>query len=68
MAMAYTNDYQGKPNYTGKLFPMASILLVYPLTHKCLRVSHEIVVWIYDTFSNKIGIKNDFTKYLKESC
>ena len=28
----------------------------------------EIVVWIYDTFDNNLGIENDFTKYLKRSC
>ena len=38
------------------------------LTHSGLRVPLEIVVWIDDIFENNIGIKNDFTKYLKESC
>ena len=28
----------------------------------------DIVVWIEDTFDNKVGIENDFEKYLKESC
>ena len=30
--------------------------------------SVEIIIWIYDTFDNKLGNKGDFTKYLKESC
>ena len=38
------------------------------LTHPCLHVPLEIVVWIYDTFDNNFGIDNDFTKYLNESC
>ena len=38
------------------------------LTHSTLRVSPEIVVWIFNTFDKNFGIKNDFTKYLKESC
>ena len=33
-----------------------------------LRVGLEIVVWILDLFYNNLEIKNDFTKYLKESC
>ena len=40
-----------------------AISIVFPL-----RVHSEIVVWIYDTFDNNFEIKNDFTKYLKESC
>ena len=28
----------------------------------------EIVVWIFDTLNHNFGIKNDSTKYLKESC
>ena len=35
---------------------------------KCLRIHPEIVVWILDTSDNNFGIKNHFTKYLKESC
>ena len=27
----------------------------------------EIVVWIFNTFDNNLGINNDFTKYFKES-
>ena len=27
-----------------------------------------IVVWIYGSFDNNFGIKEDFEKYLKESC
>ena len=33
-----------------------------------LRVTLEIVFCIYETFHNNFEIKNDFTKYLKESC
>ena len=33
-----------------------------------IRVPLEIVVWIFDTFDYNFGIKNYFTKYLKESC
>ena len=33
-----------------------------------LRVSSEVVVWIYDTFGNNFEIENGFTNYLKESC
>ena len=29
------------------------------LTHLCLRVPQNIVVWIYDTFDNKFGIENE---------
>ena len=36
-------------------------------THIHLKVALEIVVYIYDTFDNKLGVKNDFTKYSKES-
>ena len=32
-----------------------------------LKVSPETVVWNYGIFDNNFGIKNDFTKYLKES-
>ena len=28
----------------------------------------ENIVWISDTFDNIVGIKNDFTKYMKECC
>ena len=38
------------------------------LTHYCLKVTLEIVVWISDDFGNNLEIKNDFTKYLKKSC
>ena len=38
------------------------------LTHTCLRVPLEIVVWIYNTFDDNLGIKKDFIKHLKESC
>ena len=39
------------------------------ITHSCFkRVPQEIVVWIFDTFDNNFGIKDDFIKYLKESC
>ena len=38
-----------------------------PLTRYCfLKVSRKIVVCIYHTFDYNSGIKNDFTKYLKE--
>ena len=37
------------------------------LTHFCLRVPLEIVVWIFDTSGNILGKENDFTKYFKES-
>ena len=32
------------------------------------KVTLRIVVWIYISFDNNLGIKNSFTKYLKESC
>ena len=32
------------------------------------RVPQEVVVWFYDTFDINLGVKNGFTKYLKESC
>ena len=32
------------------------------------RVPPEIVVWVYHTFDNNVGIKSGFAKYLKESC
>ena len=32
-----------------------------------LSASLEIVVWIFDTYDNNLEIKNNFTKYLKES-
>ena len=35
---------------------------------KCRRVSLATVVWIYDTLGNNFQIKNDLTKYFKESC
>ena len=38
------------------------------LTYSCFKVTQEVVVWIQDTFDNNLGIKNDFTKYLMESC
>ena len=38
------------------------------LTQSCLKVPLEIVVWIYDTFENKLRFQNYFTTYLKESC
>ena len=31
-------------------------------------VTLAIVVFISDTFDNNFGVKNDSTKYLKESC
>ena len=37
---------------------------IYPLT----LVPLGIVIWISDAFDNNSGIKNDFTKYLMESC
>ena len=37
------------------------------LTHICMGVPPEIVVWIYDTFDNKLEIDKNFTNYLKES-
>ena len=30
-------------------------------------LTHSSVAWIYDTFDNNSGIKDHFTKYLKES-
>ena len=42
--------------------------IAYRLTHLCLRVPTENVVWILDTFDNNFWIENDLTKYLKESC
>ena len=33
-----------------------------------LKNSLKIVVWNFDTFDNNIGLKNNFTKELKESC
>ena len=33
-----------------------------------LRDPLEIDVWIFEILDNNLGIKNDFTKYLKESC
>ena len=38
------------------------------LIHSCLRVTLQSVVWIFDTFDKNLEMKNDFTKYLKESC
>ena len=32
-----------------------------------IRVSLQIVVWIYDTFKHNFGNDIDFIKYLKES-
>ena len=40
--------------------------LLTVLTHWCFRVPLEIVVWIYDTFNNNLGIKIELTKYFKE--
>ena len=37
-------------------------------THKCLGVSLESVVCIYESFGNNFEIETNFTKYLKESC
>ena len=31
-------------------------------------VPQNIVVWIYDTFDNKLEIRTNYKKYLKESC
>ena len=45
-----------------------SAILASRLTHLCLRVTLEIVVRIFDTSDNNLGIKNDFTKYFKKSC
>ena len=36
------------------------------LTHQCLRVTFEIVVWIFNTFNNNLENKPDFIKYLKK--
>ena len=38
------------------------------LTHECLKILLEIVVWTYDSFDYNFGLENDFTKYMKESC
>ena len=38
------------------------------LTRLCFSAPLQIVVWIYDTFDDNFGNKNDKTKYLKESC
>ena len=43
------------------------IELKHSLTCQYLNVSLEIVVWIYNTFDNNLGFKEDFTKYFKES-
>ena len=37
------------------------------LNHQCLKVSLQIVVWIYGPFDNNFAIKSDLTKYLKKS-
>ena len=42
--------------------------LLRSLTHSCFRGYPEIVVWIFDTFDNNFEIKDDFTRYFKESC
>ena len=42
-----------------------TIQLLNPFT---LKRASEIVVWINDTFDYTFGMKNDFTKYLKENC
>ena len=31
------------------------------------KVTHGIVVWIFDSFDNNLGIKNYFIKYLRKS-
>ena len=33
-----------------------------------LRLTLEIVDWSYDTFDNNLGITNNLTIFLKESC
>ena len=38
------------------------------LTHQCLKVPLEIVLWIQNDLDNNFGIGNDLTKYSKESC
>ena len=38
------------------------------LTQSFLRVTLEIVFWIFDTYDNNLEITNDFGKYLKECC
>ena len=42
--------------------------ILVDLTYSCLRVTAEIVVWIYDTNDIFLEITNHFTKYLKEGC
>ena len=38
------------------------------LTHSYSRVPLENIVCYFHTFVNNLGIKQKFTKYLKESC
>ena len=35
------------------------------LTHSCVRVPLEIVIWIYDTLYHNFSIKYDFTNYFQ---
>ena len=39
--------------------------LLNPFTH---RVTLESIVCYFNAFGNNLGIKREFTKYLKESC
>ena len=38
------------------------------LSHSCLRVPQDVVVWIDNIFDNNLRMENDFTEYLKKSC
>ena len=38
------------------------------LTHSCLNVPLESFFWTLDTYDDNFGIKNNFTKNLKETC
>ena len=38
------------------------------LTHSCLTVPLESFFWTLDTYDDNFGIKNNFTKYLKDTC
>ena len=59
-------DPHGILNESGVIIDIKSCMRC--LTHSCLRVLQEIVVWIYTTFDDNFGIKNNSRKYLKESC
>ena len=41
---------------------IVSIIVCIALTHSCLSVSLDIAVSAFDTFINRLGTKNTFTK------